>query len=264
MARPGTGRPTSWGACVSVGGSPDGLHAVRGRRRCIRGRVPGVDRVGTGRTVESRGALVLAAFIGFAVGTLLGWVSYRAVERVAGAWTPGPSVVRVIVFGLAVPAYSAAGLIAIVVGAAMLELPAGDLTATLPALVMGLVVFGVISLPLAAVFGRADRSRPVTLSGALGEQGLAAESAPTSRTFWAFAVAVVMFILGFLPVILLVGLIQDLFGDEALAEIGRVFGPVFGIAIIGLWIISAVVGWKLAMRFIDWVQSNQESQVGRR
>jgi len=173
---------------------------------------------------------------------VIGWSAFRLVERLEVAATPSLTVARATAIGLTLPAYLIAGVTATIAGALVRQVPATDIAALVPGVTMLLLIAGVVLLPITAAFGRSDRSRPRSLMAALSEtDDLLANPNDPSRTFWAIAVAVVMFIVGFLLVILLVGVIQG-FGPDALAEVGRILGPVFGIILLGVWIVSGVVG----------------------
>ena len=198
--------------------------------------------------------MTVGIFVGFGLGTVIGWVSFRLVERYLGAATWSPTVARAVAIGLTIPAYLIAGVSALIAGALVQQMPAADVVSFVPGVTLLLLVGGVVLLPIAAAFGRSDRTRPRTLMDALSQgDDLLANPSDPSRTFWAIAVGIVMFIVGFFPVLLLIGVIER-FGPNALADVGRVLGPVFGIIILGVWIGSGVLGWKLTMRVIDSVR----------
>jgi hypothetical protein len=210
---------------------------------------------------EINGTMVIGTFVGFGVGMLLGWTTFRVVERVAIGVAPHRPVASVVAFGLALPAYVVAGVVASIAGAAVREMPAADIASLTPDVVRLLVFSGFLLLPIAVVFGRSDRTRPASLMAALSQvDDLSTNPSGTSRTFWGVAVALVMFVAGFglaLVILLAVTSIAAAVAPGAHEAITRDFGALFGVALLVLWVVVGVVGWKLTMRFIDWIRASQ-------
>jgi len=205
---------------------------------------------------EISATMVIGAFVGFGIGIALGWTTFRVVERVANDATPSRRVASVVAFGIALPAYVVAGVGASVAGALAGEMPPADIAALVPDVLRLLLFSGLVLLPIAVVFGRNDPSRPATLSAALSQvDDLTTNPTGLSRTFWGVAVAVAMFVVGFVVALLVAWAVQIIAPGiwQSLAEdFGSAFLPLF----IGLWILAGVLGWKGAMRFIDWVRGS--------
>jgi hypothetical protein len=183
---------------------------------------------------EIMGVMLEGTFAGSVVGIIIGWITFRIVERVAMAATPPPPVAGAVALGLVLPPCIAAGLVASIAGVFVPARYAADFGVLVPGVFELLVFAGLVLLPIGAVFGHRDRTRPATLSAALADESNIFTDPPVhSRTFWEFALGPTWFLLGFIPVIILIG-IADGLDHAGLMRFQRDFALVEGPAITAL------------------------------
>ena len=119
-----------------------------------------------------------------------------------------------------------------------------------------LLISGLVLLPIAMAFGRSDKSRPATLSAAISQvDDLTSNPTGLSRTFWGVAVAVAMFVVGFIVALVLAWAVQVIapaIWRSLPEEFESAIVPVF----VGLWILAGVLGWKITMRLIHWLRGS--------
>jgi hypothetical protein len=212
---------------------------------------------GASERSEFGSVMIVGTTVGFAVGMVAGWASFLAVERRVIAVEQAPRLATIAGFGLALLWYVVAGLVAILTGALVGGMPAADLGQLFPGVFVLLGATGIVVLPVGAATGRSDRMRPATLGAAIsqGSDDLLTNPSRTSRTFWGLAVGAVMFVVAFglaLIILLAVRNIGLMIAPGPWESFMQDFGVIFGVALVALWIVVGVWGWRVTMRLIDW------------
>lgn len=192
---------------------------------------------------------VVGTSAGAVVTVVVGWVTFRFLERVLAAHDPPAPTIGPIAVGMALPFYALAGLLASLASLVLMGRTVVFQEA-IGGLVAALAYGGAIVLGVGFTFGLRDSARPTTLATVIEDEIAMLENPPgSSRTFWAFFFGATWFIVGFIPVVGLVVLAQTIDG-AGFNRLGEEFGGLIAAAIVALWLICGVVGWKISMRLL--------------